>query len=202
MGTYAGGARVAGVEGDVDYALSASGLHTDGFPTAVGGARNVGSDSAGVSAKLIWSPLDNLHITGVARYSYTDADTNDQGQDPSQPKTFGLTFDSPGAHYINDAFYGLVRAQLDSFDGHWTNAVSAQIADTQRTEFDVANTGRSVRRPADRQDRRGPRHALPGILRERLPLRRQGLEADGDARRRRGAERLTHDRLALRRLPG
>jgi len=137
MGTYSGGARVAGVEGDLDYALSASGLHTDGFPTAVGGSRNVGSDSAGLSAKLIWSPMDNLHITGVARYSYSNADTNDMGQDPSQPKTFGLTFDSPGDHFVNDAFYGLIRAQLDSLGGRWTNAVEAQVADTRRSEFDL-----------------------------------------------------------------
>jgi vitamin B12 transporter len=139
MGTYGGGGRVAGVEGDLDYALSASGLHTDGYPVAPGGSRDVGSDSAGLSAKLIWTPLDNLHITGVARYSYTNADTDDQGQDPTNPATFGLTSDSPGTHYVNDAFYGLVRAQLDSFDGRWTNAVSAQLADTQRSEFDVPN---------------------------------------------------------------
>ncbi|HEX3887181.1 MAG TPA: TonB-dependent receptor [Phenylobacterium sp.] len=139
MGTYSGAARVAGVNGDLDYAISASGLHTDGFPAAVGGHRDLGSDSAGLSAKLIWTPMDNLHVTGVARYSYTDADTDDQGQDSSNPATFGLTYDSPGTHYVNDAFYGLVRAQLDSFDGHWTNAVSAQIADTQRSGFDVPN---------------------------------------------------------------
>ena len=89
MGTFSGGARVAGVTGDLDYALSASGLHTDGYPVAPGGNRNVGSDSAGLSAKLIWSPMDNLHITGVARYSYTDADTDDQGQDPSIPRPLG-----------------------------------------------------------------------------------------------------------------
>jgi vitamin B12 transporter len=137
MGTYSGGARAAGVNGDLDYAFSASGLHTDGYPVAVGGGRNVGADSAGLSAKLIWSPMDNLHVTAVGRYSYTEADTDDMGQDPSDPKTFGLTFDSPGAHYVNDAVYGLIRAQLDSMGGRWTNAVTAQAADTRRTEFDV-----------------------------------------------------------------
>jgi vitamin B12 transporter len=139
MGTYSGGARVAGVSGDIDYAISASGLHTDGYPVAPGGHRNVGSDSAGLSAKLIWSPMDTLHVTAVGRYSHTKADTDDQGEDSADPKTFGLTFDSPGAHYVNDAFYGLVRAQLDSMGGRWTNAVSAQVADTRRSEFDVAN---------------------------------------------------------------
>ncbi|THD71508.1 TonB-dependent receptor [Phenylobacterium sp.] len=138
MGTYAEGARVAGVNGDLDYAVSASGLHTDGYPVAVGGHRDVGSDSAGASAKLIWAATSDLKITAVGRYSYTDADTADSDED-SASKTFGLTVDSPGAHYVNEALYGLVRAELASLDGRWTNAVSAQVADTRRSEFDVAN---------------------------------------------------------------
>jgi vitamin B12 transporter len=138
MGTYAGGARVAGVNGDLDYALSASGLHTDGYPVAVGGHRDVGSDSAGASAKLIWAPLTNLHVTAVGRFSHTDADTDDTDGN-SASKTFGLTLDSPGTHFVNDAFYGLVKGEMASMDGRFTNALSAQVADTRRSEFDVAN---------------------------------------------------------------
>jgi vitamin B12 transporter len=138
MGTYAGGARAAGVNGDLDYAVSASGLHTDGYPVAVGGHRNVGSDNAGASAKLVWAAAPNLRITAVGRYSYTDADTDDSDQN-SASRTFGLTLDSPGVHYVNEAVYGLVRAELASMDGRWTNAVSAQVADTRRSDFDVAN---------------------------------------------------------------
>jgi vitamin B12 transporter len=139
MGTWSGGARAAGVSGDLDYAVSASGLHTDGYPVAQGGRRDLASDGAGLSAKLIWSPLDALHVTAVGRYSHTRADTDDQGQDPGDPATFGLTFDSPGAHYVNDAAYGLVRAQLDSLGGRWSNAVTAQVADTRRSNLDVAD---------------------------------------------------------------
>jgi vitamin B12 transporter len=138
MGTYGGGARVAGVNGDLDYAVSASGLHTDGYPVAVGGHRDVGSDSAGASAKLIWSPQSNLKVTAVGRFSHTDADTDDSDQD-STSKTFGLTLDSPGAHYVNDAFYGLLKGEFSLMDGRFTNALSAQVADTRRSEFDVAN---------------------------------------------------------------
>ncbi|HXA39886.1 MAG TPA: TonB-dependent receptor [Phenylobacterium sp.] len=138
MGTYAGGARAAGVNGDLDYAVSASGLHTDGYPVAVGGHRNVGSDSAGASAKLVWAAAPNLRITAVGRYSYTDADTDDSDQN-SASRTFGLTLDSPGVHYVNEAVYGLLRAELASPDGRWTNAASAQVADTRRSDFDVAN---------------------------------------------------------------
>lgn len=138
MGTYAGGARLAGVTGDIDYAVSASGLRTDGYPVAVGGRRDVGSDSAGASAKLIWAATPDLKVTAVGRYSYTDADTADSDPD-STNRTFGLTVDSPGVHYVNQAVYGLVRAELASLDGRWTNAVSAQVADTRRSNFDVAN---------------------------------------------------------------
>ncbi|HEX5262141.1 MAG TPA: TonB-dependent receptor, partial [Phenylobacterium sp.] len=138
LGTYGGGARFAGVAGDLDYAVSGSGLHTDGYAVAPGGHRDVGSDSAGLSAKLIWTPQANLHVTAVGRFSHTAADTDDNGQDPSQP-TFGLTFDSPGAHYVNDAVYGLLKAELSSLDDKLTNAVSAQVADTRRSGFDVAN---------------------------------------------------------------
>ncbi len=138
LGTYAGGARVAGVSGGVDYAFSASGLHTDGYPVAVGGHRDLGSDSAGLSGKLIWSPMANLHLTAVGRYSHTKADTDDS-DGVFGSKTFGLTIDSPGVHSVNDAFYGLVRAELASMDDHLTNAISAQVADTHRSNFDVPN---------------------------------------------------------------
>ena len=105
---------------------------------APGGHRDVGSDSADASAKLIWTAAPNLHITAVGRYSYTDADLDDSDQDSSSP-TFGLTLDSPGVHYVNNAFYGLLSGQLDSMGGRWTNALSVQVADTTRSDYDVAN---------------------------------------------------------------
>ncbi|MGZ6018851.1 MAG: TonB-dependent receptor plug domain-containing protein [Phenylobacterium sp.] len=138
MGTYGGGARFAGVNGDLDYAVSGSGLHTDGYAVAPGGRRDLGSDSAGLSGKLTWSPMANLRVTAVGRFSHSRADTDDTGEDSSLP-TFGRTVDSPGVHYVNDGVYGLVKADLSSLDGALTNAVSAQVADTRRSDFDVAN---------------------------------------------------------------
>jgi len=102
MGTYAGGARSAGVDGALDYAVSVSGLHTDGYPVAVGGRHSVGSDSAGASAKLVWTAAPNLHVTAVGRYSYTDADLDDADPDPASP-SFGRILDSAGAHSVNRA---------------------------------------------------------------------------------------------------
>lgn len=133
FGTANAAARVAGVTGGLDYALSSTYLHTRGFPTAEGGTRDVGSDNIGVSGKAIWSVAPNFHVTAVGRYSYADADTNDS--DAS-----GVTVDSPGTHFHNRAFYGLVRGQLDLLDGRFTNALTAQIADTKRTDYDVLDT--------------------------------------------------------------
>lgn len=134
FGTFSGGVRAAGVSGTLDYALSGAYYRTDGTPTARGGSRDLGSDSAGLSAKLIWTPADNLKITGVARYSLTDADLNDTDYDPTSPR-FGYIIDTPGMSFRNQAFYGLVRAELTALDGRWTNAVSAQIADTTRKGY-------------------------------------------------------------------
>ncbi|RYE43290.1 MAG: TonB-dependent receptor, partial [Hyphomicrobiales bacterium] len=111
--------------------------HTDGTPTSRFGTRDVGSDNAGLSGKLIWSPSETFKLTGVARYSYTKADTNNSEGNPASP-WFGYTADSPGVYFRNKAFYGLVRAEFTALDGRWTNALSGQIADTRRRGFDPA----------------------------------------------------------------
>jgi vitamin B12 transporter len=134
FGTGSGAARVAGVAGTLDYALSGSYYHTDGSPTARGGTRDLGSDSVGASGKLIWSPTDTFKLTAVGRYSLTDADTNNSETDPASP-LFGYTIDSPGTKIHNEAFYGLVRAELTALDGRWTNALSGQFADTTRRGY-------------------------------------------------------------------
>lgn len=137
LGTYSGNARVAGVSGDLDYALSGAYYHTDGWPTAQSGTRDIGSDNAGVSGKLIWSPTDNFKLTSVARYSYTKADTNNSENDPASP-LFGYAVDSPGVYFNIKAFYGLVRGEFTALDGRWTNAISGQIADTRRRSYNLA----------------------------------------------------------------
>jgi vitamin B12 transporter len=137
FGTASGGARVAGVAGDLDYAVQASGYHTDGTPTARGGRRDVGATLAGGTAKLTWAPSGTFKITGVGRYNYTDAGLNNGDSDAASP-TFGYIVDSPGAHFRNKAVYGLVRAELALADGRWTNALSGQFAGTARDTFSSA----------------------------------------------------------------
>jgi len=135
--TLTGAARLAGVAGDLDYALSGSYYHTGGTPTARGGSRDIGSDLAGLSGKLIWSPAENFTLTGVARYSYTDADTNNSENDPASP-LFGYTVDSPGTYYKNEALYALVSAEVLALDGRWSNKLTGQIADTTRKGYTAA----------------------------------------------------------------
>ncbi|WP_374581137.1 TonB-dependent receptor plug domain-containing protein [Sphingomonas sp. J344] len=146
FGTVSAAARAAGASGSFDYALSATGFITDGTPTARAGTRNIGSKSAALSGKFNWTPSDSFTLTGVLRYSVTDADANNSDGNPASP-TFGYTIDSPGVHYRNRGLYGLLSAQFSALDGRWTTTLSGQFADTERTMFrandvvDFGNTG-------------------------------------------------------------
>jgi vitamin B12 transporter len=134
FGTISGGARAAGVSGDLDYAVSGSYYGTSGYPTARGGTRDVGSDIIGATAKVNWTPGDNFRLTGVLRYSHAEADTNNSEFDTASP-LFGYTVDSPGVRYTNEAFYGLLSAQFIALDGRWVNTLSGQFTDTTRKGF-------------------------------------------------------------------
>ncbi|MET4898291.1 TonB-dependent receptor [Sphingomonadaceae bacterium jetA1] len=146
FGTFSGGARAAGFTDTLDYALSGSLYRTDGTPTARGGTRDIGSTSVGASGKVTWTPSAIFKLTGVGRYSNTAADTNNSENDPASPR-FGYTVDSPGVRFVNEAFYGLARAELALADGRWTNALTGQFADTTRRGykargFDYGDKGR------------------------------------------------------------
>jgi vitamin B12 transporter len=136
FGTAAGGARFAGFTDTLDYAISGSAYHTDGYATARFGSRDVGSTLVNATAKVTWTPSSTFKLTGVGRYGYTDADTNNSDNNPASP-LFGYTVDSPGVYYKNNAFYGLVRADLSLADGRWNNALTGQIADTTRKGYDA-----------------------------------------------------------------
>lgn len=155
FGTFATSGRMAGTAGDTaDYALSASYLTTDGDATAPGGTRKLASDSLGASAKLNWTPAPNFKVTAVGRYSYTQADFNEQGLNEFSPVVLGYpvqtVIDSPGSFYRNNAFYGLVRAELGLFDHAVTTALSGQFTDAHRDAYNsfgyaYGNKGRRYR---------------------------------------------------------
>lgn len=132
--TAAGAARFAGASGSVDYVASASLYRTDGTPTARGGTRDIGYTGIGATARLGWQAAQNLRFTAIGRYSYTDSLSNNSDFDTESP-TFGTIVDSPGTHFRNEAYYGLVRGELTLADGRWTNRLEGQIADTTRTGF-------------------------------------------------------------------
>jgi vitamin B12 transporter len=143
MGTYDGGARLAGAKGDFDYALSSSYYHTDGFPIAPGGERDMHSNSLGVSGKFHWTPAPNFIVTGVGRYSWTKADNDDQNITDLSPIVNGypviVTTDTPGNYYTNKGYYGLLGAEWTVFGGAMTNSINGTIADTTRNGFDFGD---------------------------------------------------------------
>lgn len=132
--TFSGDVRVAGVSGNLDYAISGAYLHTGGSPTARFGTRDIGSDNVGISGKLIWSPSESFTLTGVARYGYTDADFNNTEYDDESP-LYGTIVDSPGSYYTSQSFHGLLRAEFTALDGRWTNALTGQVTDTVRKSY-------------------------------------------------------------------
>ncbi len=135
FGTVTGGARIAGAGETLDYALSSSVYQTDGTPTARDGRRDVGATSVGATGKVTWTPSSTFTLTGVGRYSYTDADTNDTAISGAN---FGYVVDSPGVHSRVQGLYGLARAELALADGRWTNALTGQFAGTDRKAFNAA----------------------------------------------------------------
>ena len=135
FGTFNGSARVAGVAGDsFDYTVSGAYFRTNGTPTARNGTRDIGSESLGLSTKLNWTPAENFKISAVARYSHVDADFNNTEYDASSP-WFGYIVDSPGVHYVNRAFYGLLSAQYAALEGRWVNTLSGQITNSTRKGY-------------------------------------------------------------------
>ncbi|MBA3942710.1 MAG: TonB-dependent receptor [Sphingopyxis sp.] len=135
--TFSGDLRVAGVSGNLDYAISGAYLHTGGTPTARFGTRDIGSDNVGVSGKLIWSPSDSFKLTGVVRYGYTDADSNNSEFDGTSP-LYGYIVDSPDTYYTSQSFHGLLRAEFIALDGRWTNALTGQVTDTVRKAYSAS----------------------------------------------------------------
>jgi vitamin B12 transporter len=146
-GTKEASARYAGFR-PVDYALSAGFADTEGFPPGAS-ARDLGAQNGAASGRFEYAPTDTFRLKAVARYSRTEADGNDQDFNFPPGPTFGFVIDSDD-YYRNEAFYGLVRGELDSLDGRWTNAVAVQGVDASRDNFsggalDGGDNGKRVR---------------------------------------------------------
>ncbi len=140
LGTGDGALRAAGVSGPLDYAVTGSFLHSDGYAVARHGTRAIGEDSGAASAKLSWLLAPNVKVTAVGRYTRTDAEFNNSDQDAASA-TYGQIIDSPGLRSESEAVYGLLRGEASFLDGRWTNALGVQVADSRRDAFDP--TGRT-----------------------------------------------------------
>lgn len=117
-----------------DAALSAVVVSTDGQPNARGGTRDIGRDSYTVSGKASAAVADGFALRAAARFIRTEGRFNDSDFDSASP-TFGLTIDSPGTRFTNEAVYALVGARAEALEGRWTHDLSAQIADVTRDSF-------------------------------------------------------------------
>jgi vitamin B12 transporter len=132
--TWEGAARFAGSTGAFDYALSAGHRTTDGTPTSRFGTRELGAENSAVSGRIEFAPTESFRLKAVTRYSHAEADTNDQDFNWPPGPTYGFVIDSDD-YYEARAWYGLVGAEFDSFDGAWTNALTLQGANAQREGY-------------------------------------------------------------------
>lgn len=133
FGSFGAAARIAGVDGGLDYAVSAGYQSTDGVPTARFGSRDIGAENGVVSGRFVYDVTNNFRLRAIGRYSYTEADVNDQDFDFLSP-TYGYVIDSDDT-YRNNALYGLVSAELSFLNDAWTHAVTLQGADSERRSF-------------------------------------------------------------------
>jgi vitamin B12 transporter len=149
FGTIDASARYAGVAGALDYALSAGYADSDGFPVSHFGSRDLATENSVVSGRFEYTPTDTLRLKAIARYSRTEADSNDQDFNFPPGPTYGFVIDSDD-YYKNRAIYGLVRGELDTFEGNWTHALTAQGVDASRDNFsgnafDFGDNGKRLR---------------------------------------------------------
>ncbi|MFU7527740.1 TonB-dependent receptor plug domain-containing protein [Qipengyuania sp. ASV99] len=132
--TINGAARAGGSGSGWDASLSAIVVSTNGEPNARGGVRDIGRDSYTVSGKGSAEVAEDFTLRGSARFIRTEGQFNDSDFDTASP-TFGLTIDSPGTGFENEAVYAMIGAQYSALDGRWTHDLSAQIADITRGTF-------------------------------------------------------------------
>ncbi|MFN3228375.1 MAG: TonB-dependent receptor plug domain-containing protein [Asticcacaulis sp.] len=135
LDTTAGGLRLAGVAGALDYSLTGSGLVTDGTSNARKGIRNLSAELGGLSGRVIFTASDALRLTALVRYDRTRADSNPQDWNWMSP-TYGQVIDGTD-DYADQIRHGLLRADLSLLDGRWTQSLSLQGTGAER----VSRTG-------------------------------------------------------------
>ncbi len=131
--SFASTLRYGGYEGGLDYAISAAYNSTEGSPTARFGSRDVGGKNFALSGRFEYEASDVLTLRALARYAFTEADTNKQLYAPADPLN-GFIIDGDGL-YQNRTLMGLVGADLKLLDGAWTHSLTLQGVDSDRETF-------------------------------------------------------------------
>ena len=145
FGTEQGSARLAGITHGLDFAISGNILHTDGIAVAPQGTRDVGANIGAAAVKLGYEVNDHFRLKAIARYSYTNGDTDDQDF-----STTGNAIDSDG-FFNSRAIFWLAAAEYEGLDGRWSNALTIQGADTERKAYEFGgeqqfgDTGNRIR---------------------------------------------------------
>lgn len=130
--TWRIGARVAGVNGRLDYALTGGVFETGGFIVAPNGSRHMGAGSRNLGGKLGYD-LGDVQLRAVARYNRTRAETNDQDYFIT-----GNAIDA-GGEYEGENIYGLIGALVHTGD-NLTHDLSVQRASSDRDMFNEDGT--------------------------------------------------------------
>ncbi|MET0183685.1 MAG: TonB-dependent receptor [Caulobacterales bacterium] len=129
FGTGQMAVRVAGVNGPLDWAISGNVYDTEGTPNVPGGSRDLGFESKTLSGRFALTLTENLSLTAMLR-------TRDSSGDFNEDLDFdGLNDDSPGVYYTDEATYGLLRADLSTFNEAWTHSVTVQGVEAQKAGY-------------------------------------------------------------------
>ena len=128
--SFGGAARWAGVEGPLDYVVTAGVQRTSGYRTQTlpGGRRRVGAELENFSGKASYDVTEALRLRGVVRYTNTHAETNSS--------SFGRGLvDSPGSYSDTTNLYYLLGADLTLAGGAWTQSATFQGVDAERNGY-------------------------------------------------------------------
>jgi vitamin B12 transporter len=127
FGTYDGAVRTAGVNGALDYALSAGYYRTEGYDATTNpapGNRTVGGRFTNLSGKFSYKLTDAIKLKAAVRYSDNKGDANNQ--------VGGIIINTPGRGYAATNIYGLVGADVSLLGGAWTHSIDFQGVESNR----------------------------------------------------------------------
>ncbi len=126
FGTGAASARIGGAGGRFEGAITASAYSTDGSNISRAGSEEDGYENRALAARGSAAVTDVLTLRAVARITHSQGDADDA--------SFGAPVDGPD-HYVYNAFYGLLGADLAVLDDAWTHSFTVQYVDGRRRDY-------------------------------------------------------------------